>query len=199
MRKFVLILLVALFSATGYEASATHTYGGEITWICDQDPNSPTFGQFRFFLYLFRDCSPNTATLGNNYTINTNAPGGNIPVTRISQSDVSPTCAVGTGGNIVCGSAPPSGYTGTNGKGPIELHVYQSTWRTMAGTPPATGWQFTWSLCCRPTNVLNLTNSSGQQHTLRAFMYPYNPGGGAASTSPCFDSSPTFLEPPSLI
>lgn len=200
MKKIITVVFsVLMLLGFQKEAQATHVYGGEIFWECDQNPNSNTYGRFRFTMNIYRDCSPNTAGLGATATLTSNSPAGNIPLTRISVTDESPSCGVGTG--IQCNVPPPASYTGTGGKGPVELHVYRSAWIVMAGTPPATGWHFYWTLCCRPTNVLNLANSSGQTFTLRAFMFPYNPGLGTGNqnTNPCYDNSPTFLEPPSLI
>jgi gliding motility-associated-like protein len=200
MKKLILpILSLLMLLGWSNEASATHVYGGEIFWECEQNPASPNFGRFRFTMNIYRDCSPNTAGLGASASLQSNSPAGNIPMTRISVTDESPTCAGGA--QIQCNQAPPPSYTGTAGKGPIELHAYRSQWVLLAGTPPATGWAFYWTLCCRPTNVQNLVNSSGQQFTLRAFMFPYNPGtgGGNLNTNPCYDNSPSFLEPPSLV
>lgn len=200
MKKVITVIFSALmFLGIQQQAEASHVYGGEIFWECEQNPSSPNFGRFRFTMNIYRDCSPNTATLGNTASLTSNSPAGNIPLTRVSVTDESPSCGVGTG--LQCNQPPPPNYTGTGGKGPIELHVYRSAWIVMAGTPPAAGWHFYWTLCCRPTGVTNLQNSSGQTFTLRAFMYPYNPGLGTGNqnTNPCYDNSPTFLEPPSLI
>jgi gliding motility-associated-like protein len=199
--KKLLLPLLSLLMMLGFseEAKATHVYGGEIFWECEQNPSSPNFGRFRFTMNIYRDCSPGTAGLGATASLQSNSPAGNIPLTRTSVTDESPSCAGGP--QIICGVAPPGNFTGTAGKGPIELHVYRSQWILLTGTPPATGWHFVWTLCCRPAGVQNLVGSSGQQFTLRAFMFPYNPGtgGGNLNTNPCYDNSSTFLEPPSLI
>jgi gliding motility-associated-like protein len=79
----------------------------------------------------------------------------------------------------------------------MEEHVFESGWVNINGTPPAAGWTFSWSLCCRPSQ----DNVNGQpNYFLRAIMYPYTPPGGIAlSTNTCYDSSPQFAEKPKSV
>ena len=62
-----LLLLVAIMSLS-ISASATHAYGGEITWKCFTA--GPNAGKFKFYMTLYRDCGSGNATL----------PGGTVPL-----------------------------------------------------------------------------------------------------------------------
>jgi gliding motility-associated-like protein len=182
--KALTIVLLIILTSFSTESFATHILGGEIVWEC-----LPS-GQYRFTLTLYRDCT-GIALSGNTYTLNTNA-GGTITCTRIATNYINKDC----GGAATCqGVGYNSGYVGA-----IEQHVFRSGPVTLAGVPPATGWYFTWSSCCRPGNVTNISNSGSTGYTLRAIMYPYTPpgGGGALSGNPCYDNSPSFLEEPNV-
>jgi hypothetical protein len=147
---------------------ASHIIGGEITW--DNTSN----GQYIFKLVLYRDCSGLPLPTGNNFIT---GPSGNISLSyNAAQS-----------GTIV---ANP------NGNGClIERGIYLSAPVSLNGTPPATGWEFVYSTCCRNTSE-NLNGSPGLY--LRSTMYPYVPPGAnnALNTSQAYDRSPQFLTGP---
>ncbi|MDX5429150.1 MAG: hypothetical protein LPK79_13705, partial [Bacteroidota bacterium] len=169
-----LLILVAILFSFNYGAEASHLLGGEITWECL--PN----GQFRFTLVVYRDCSGANITTGAT-TLQSNSPAGNIPMTFISRTDRSNDCTK------TCTSP---GLTPMDGI--IEEFLWRSNPVTLNGVPPATGWYFSWSLCCRPA----LTNNNQQNYVLRALMFPFSINGVNQNTYPCFDNSPKFLAAP---
>lgn len=161
------------------EAGASHLMGGEITWECLSG------GQYRFTLKLYRDCNgipgPGNALL----RVHNHPSVTSIPMTLISQIDISPQCS-GTGPNITCAGG---------GAGAVEEFIYESAPVILQGVPPAQGWIFTFDHCCRNGAITNLQNPNTHGFTLRAVMYPYN----GQNEDPCFDSSPVFAERPATI
>ncbi|MDC0383122.1 hypothetical protein OAM61_01350, partial [Schleiferiaceae bacterium] len=185
LKRFLTIAILSLMSFQGY---ATHLLGGEIVWKCK--PN----GKYQFTLVLYRECAgislPTTAQ-----SLATNA-GVSISCAFISTTDVVPSCYTGT---TTCAGA-------TSGTGKMQKYVYRSGDITLTGTPPASGWYFTWNSCCRPGSISNVVSPGGASYLLRAIMYPYTPPGATAPLSAgttanptCFDSSPNFLEDPQVI
>ncbi len=158
------------------QSFASHLTGGEITWEC-----LPT-GQYRFTLVLYRDCTgatepPGPEALANNAGVTISCP-------KINTTYLNPEC-----GSLPCSQVP----AGTIGA--MEKHTYRSGPITLNGAPPATGWEFSWTSCCRP----NTGNLVGQQsYFLRATMFPYVPPGATSPlvANPCYDNSPNFLEAP---
>ncbi len=190
LKKIVHLLLIGIF-ALNYEAKATHLMGGEITWDCQGS------GQYVFTLKLYRDCNgtlpPGVLSLSvfNHPTVTS------INVNLISQTDISPSCN-GAGPAISCTLAESqTGWpsSGTPILGAVKEYVYQSVAVTLTGVPPAQGWSFIYSECCRNSAISNLQSPGGNGITLRAVMYSYS----GQNASPCFDSSPKFLESPSTI
>lgn len=180
MKKFVLTYLaLMLFTASG--ALASHLMGGEVLWECVK--TGPNTGRFIFTVKLYRDC--NGIPGPNSVSLTTNAPGwgGGIACPKISQTDISPTGP----GCPTC--VTPLGYLNA-----VEEFVYRSAPILITGVPPATGWFFYYTDCCRNGGITNLTNPGSRSFTLRAIMYPYN----ATNTNPCYDSSPQFAERPQL-
>ena len=188
MLKRLAVLFLLVFY--GFQANATHLLGGEIVWTCK--PN----GKYVFTLVLYQECAPGSADIGTSpQYIATNA-GGSIQCTWVSTSEVVPTCYTGT---ATCASA-------TSGEGRMEKLVFRSAEIKLTGTPPASGWHFSWSSCCRPGTVDNLNNPGSTGYTLRALMFPYTPPGstspltaGTAAQATCYDSSPNFLEDPQVL
>ncbi len=180
--RFLRRILSALLILVGFqELSASHLMGGEITWTCQGN------GQFVFHMKLYRDCNgatgPPTAALDvfNHPSLFT------IPLTLLSQTDISPQCN-SLGPIISCTSQVP-------GQGAVEEFIYQSSPLTIAGTPPAAGWIFAYQNCCRNGAITNLVNPASSGFTLRAKMFAYN----NMNTNPCYDNSPEFLESPKTI
>jgi hypothetical protein len=181
-------LLIFAFALVSFQGHATHLLGGEIVWKCK--PN----GKYQFTLVLYRECAgislPTTAQ-----SLATNA-GVSISCAFISTTDVVPSCYTGT---TSCSGA-------VSGTGKMRKYVYRSGDITLTGTPPAGGWYFTWSSCCRSGSISNVVSPGGASYLLRAVMYPYTPPGATAALSvgttanpSCYDSSPNFLEDPQVI
>lgn len=170
LSKILSFLGALLMSAS---LSATHLLGGEIYWECTSS------GDYIFTLVLYRDCT-GISMPGSNQTIN--GPAGNITVSRVSVTDVSPQCpdpAIA----LDCNAGDP---------GAIEKGVWRSSPVSLSGTPPAGGWEFSWSSCCRPT----LENTGASSYYLRSKMYPYTPAGNQnpISVNTCYDNSPVFAQ-----
>ena len=169
---------------------ATHLMGGEITWTCMGG------GNYRFQMKVYRDCSTPVPVVppGGSValTVHNHPSVSSIPMTQVSFADMSPQCN-GAGPTYNCLNNP-------NGNVAVEEYIYQSNLVNLPGTPPAQGWVFTWSNCCRNAAIVNLSlsfNAGGPSNgfTLRAIMFPYN----GQNTQPCFDSSPVFQERPAII
>lgn len=160
--RYLLSIFLAIFSLSTF---ASHILGGNITWDCVGN------NQYVFRLTLYKECAAGTAGLQTSQTIA--GPNGNISLPLAYSKDISVPC---TGGAAVY-----CGMTGS-GNGAVEQYVYESTPTTLTGTIPPTGWDFSWSDCCRPGNTVN-TFSGG--YYLSSKMY---------SSSVACNSSPVFLE-----
>lgn len=176
-------LLQVLFS------SASHYMGGEITWECLSN------GNYRFHLKLYRECAGITYSNTELLTVANHPTVTSITMTLVSQTDISPDCNINPNySHIVCNPAPASSNTGA-----VEEWYYTSdavypNGITLAGVPPAAGWIFSHSSCCR-NPCTNIQNAANYGWFLRAVMYSYN----GQNESPCFDNSPTFAEKPSTV
>ncbi len=184
------LLFIPIFSLTSF---GSHLMGGEITWTCLGT------GQFVFNMVLYRDCNGIQAPLSLNLKVHY-CPGLNtIPLNLKSQTDDSPVCNP-AGPLITCDSAQNRGCwpnCGVPVEGAMSEYIYQSNPITISGTPPATGWIFTYDNCCRNGAVVNLAGAVGDTlgFTLRAKMFAYN----GLNTNPCYDSSPEFFEKPRAV
>ena len=190
--RFAIIIGLVIFSAQSLRA--THYMGGEITWECIP-AGQPDSGQFIFTMKVYRECYTSNGGSALNFngpqTINSNSPAGSITVTEIAgwPKDISPVCNNNSSfPHITCtGMAAGAGNMGA-----CQEHIYKSSPITLNGIPPASGWKFSWSSCCR-NSAANVTGQPGWY--LRAIMYPYN----NTNTYPCFDNSPTFAESPQTV
>jgi len=193
MKRILLFFLLSIFSLN---LSATHIMGGEITWVCIKDPTNPDVGKYIFKMKVYRDCDGTTLSTFSQ-TIDVWDGGvssiSSITLDWVSNTDISPA-----------GNAVNSGYAcldcNTNPIGAVEEYVYESQPIALSGTPPVSGWHFTWDSCCRngaTTNlVLSSTTSPSEGFTLRASMFPYTEPstGNVLPASPCYDNSPIFKE-----
>ena len=168
--------------------SASHLLGGEIFWKCK------TNGAYQFTLVLYRDCGGITLPTSAQTLICSN--GDSITCNYISTTDVTTSCYLG----------PTSCAGSISGQGNMQKYLYQSADITLLGSPPSAGWTFSWTDCCRPTSIANITGSGSQSFWLRAKMYPYTPPGanapleaGTNNGPSCYDSSPNFLEDPKVV
>lgn len=171
MKKLILSLsLIILFPAKDF---ASHLLGGEISWQCMGT------GEYIFKLKLYRDCSGISLSATDSLAVNGHPTLCGIQLTTLSITDLSPA---GCGYNCT-GGDPRS----------VEEIIYTSAPIIVDGIPPATGWIFSYSNCCR-NSLDNLSGSSGGVlgFSVKSIMYPYQ----NQNTNPCFDSSPEFIEPP---
>ena len=171
-----LLLIVFLFSSSLVEAS--HQMGGEIYWDCLSN------GEYRFTLVLYRDCNTGIPLTATTEYIWGSGPGvGLIACTKVGVNYFNNACDTSS-----CNSGVAPNY------GTFEQHIYQSAPVKLTGSPPAGGWHFIWSSCCRDDFIENLDNGGSQGISLRAVMYPFVPNGSTQSQipDPCYDSSPRF-------
>lgn len=182
-RFYLLFLLLVSFSFRG---NATHVMGGDITWQCQG-------GDYVFQLVFYRDCNggivnpvSETIDVWGHPTLTS------ITVNFQSRTDISPLCTQVAGGGVPldCGS----GQAGGNGIGAIEKIVYVSDPIAISGTPPASGWVFTFQNFARNGNIVNLVDAGNKGITLTSKMFavPNSPGG-------CVDNSPQFLQDPYFV
>ena len=195
------IKLFIILSLVGFSnIFASHYMGGEITWQCLSN------GRYRFIMKLYREC--NGITYGTTETMSTNVPSfSSITMTLLpganpkdgldgtidGRTDLSPDCWNGTL-EIHCDPSPSAANTGA-----VEEWYYSSDAAypagiALAGVPPATGYIFSHTSCCRNPSS-NVSNASSDSWFLRAIMYPYQ----GQNISPCFDNSPSFAEVPSSV
>ena len=174
MRKITLLITLAIFSIQSF---AQDIYGGEITWECIK--SGPDIGKYQFSMALYYDCSSGTPLAASQMMSIENSSFPAVSLTRMSDVDISVPCYDPVA-KVSCANSSPEA---------VSKALYQSSPTTLSGTPPTSGWVFTWTDCCRPATD-NLT--TGQGYTLRSVMYPYN----GQNANPCYDDSPRFLEYP---
>lgn len=195
------LLIIITFVLLAPELMASHYMGGEITWQCL--PN----GNFRFIMKLYRECAG--TVYGNTETITVTGhptltsiqmsllPGAN-PLDGLDgavdgKSDISPKC-YDPAQRIECHPNPVPSNTGAVEEWYFTSDAAYPNGITISGVPPASGWVFSHTSCCRNPCV-NLSNPTGSSWFLRAVMYPYN----GQNTNPCYDNSPEFAEVPATV
>ncbi len=183
LRLLIFVLGLNLCSAPTF---ATHSVGAELTWSCQGN------GSYVFELVFYRDC--------NGFEVNVNAENlrvwghpsiNSITVNFVERLDISPFCSPVAGNEqLSCGIGAEAG----NGPGAIERVMYRSQPIVIAGTPPESGWFFTYENFSRSGALTNVQNPLTKGITIAAAMYPI-PG---APEGQCIDNSPAFLEEPFL-
>lgn len=191
MKNLRIGLITAIMVLVSFSSKASHLLGGEITWECTAN------GKYIFTLVLYKECGGSTAGLNASQSLS--GPSGSIPLYQVgSEVEVSPTCK--GGGSISCN-------TSQAGEGAVEKFTFRNDGiagrpqpTTLSGVPPAGGWVFSWTSCCRPAGIVNINSPSSQSYFLRAIMYPFRPVGAPAAlnANPCYDNSPYFSEVGSL-
>jgi len=151
-----------LFLVGSLSTKANHVTGAALYWDCLGN------GDYQFTLVVVSDCT----LLGSGvFNSDIQGPFGTISTTQDSSAFVqSSDCS----GNCF-----------------EKKQVYRSGPVRLSGTPPANGWEFYWTECCR-TKPENFTAASSIY--VSAVMYPYTPPGasGALPADSCFSSSPHF-------
>lgn len=184
MNRFYLLFLLLL--SLSFRGNATHVLGGDISWQCQG-------GDYVFQLVFYRDCNGGIVNpVSETIDVWGHPTLSSITVNFQSRTDISPLCTQVPGGPnpLDCGT----GQGGGNGIGAIEKVIYVSDPVTIAGTPPATGWIFTYQNFARNGNIVNLIDPDTKGITLTAKMYEIpNSAGG------CIDNSPQFLQDPYFV
>ncbi|MEI6854089.1 MAG: T9SS type A sorting domain-containing protein [Bacteroidota bacterium] len=197
-RYLSFFLILFFFSINSY---ASHYMGGEITWQCLGN------GHYRFIMKLYREChgiSFNTVDTmriinypGLNHITMALKPGANpldsLDGTKDGITDISPSCGI-SGSGIQCLPTPTSDNTGAVQEWYYTSDAAYPNGVPLSGVPPATGWVFSYTSCCR-NPCSNLNFPTGASWFIRAVMYPYN----GTDAYPCYDSSPVFAESPSTV
>ena len=152
-RKPLLLIMALLMLSSNLKA--THLLGGEIVWRCQ--PN----GTYVFTMSLYRDCggvllSYQPQTLQNNA-------GVTITMDSINSEYILHTAIQTLLLPVLVRILEKDTWKRSFQSGEITLH----------GAPPPGGWYFSWSSCCRPSTVTNITNPGSQGYHLRAYMYPF--------------------------
>ncbi|MFH0867237.1 MAG: gliding motility-associated C-terminal domain-containing protein [Bacteroidota bacterium] len=186
--RFIKTSILAFFLLFQITASGSHYMGGEITWDCLSN------GNYRFHLRLYREC--NGITYNNTEYLSATHPSiTSITMTLVSQTDISPDCNTNpVFAHIDCYPSPSNANTGAVEEWYFTSDAAYPSGVTLAGVPPAQGWIFSHSDCCR-NPCSNIIDADNEYWFLRAVMYSYN----GQNASPCFDNSPTFAEKPSTV
>ncbi len=185
IQKFLTLLIACGFLLASDVSFASHQMGGEITYECQGN------GMYKFRLKFYRDC--NGVTPNPTVDIQTTVPS--MPVITavlVTQTDISPQ-GLKSNGFTPCPTCSNGGSPPVTGL--VEEYIYESASVSLNGVPPPTGWEFTYSDCCRSGSLTNVTGAGGIGTQLIAKMYSFN----GQNMFPCFDSSPQFYEKPNLI
>lgn len=162
--------------------------GGEITWVCLGT------GQYQFDLVLYRDCNGlDIVDPFLDLEVWDHPTVSSIQCDLVGTSDLSPNCTqvVPAYPELDCGV----GSQGGNGPGAVQKFTYRSAPVTLAGTPPAGGWKFTYDSFSRNWSLSNIDSPQSYGITLSAYMFA-TPNGTA---NPCTDSSPQFAQDPYML
>ncbi|GAB5558188.1 MAG: hypothetical protein SchgKO_24010 [Schleiferiaceae bacterium] len=122
---------------------ATHIFGGQIYW------KRISTNQFQFYMELYGDIGTGVAGMPTSVNLTNNA-GVTLNLQNLSTTTYPGACS--------------NSYT-------IGKKVYRSSIVTL-NTPPAAGWTFTYSNCCKSNAVTNLTNPGSQSIEVSATMLP---------------------------
>jgi gliding motility-associated-like protein len=192
VKKFLLIISVFFLIKN---ASANHYMGGEITWECLSAGSVPTpapsdIGKYIFYLRSYKDCRSATPVSDSlQITVHNHPSVGSfyVKLTSAAGVDITPRCITTT--------PPPLSCAGGQA-GSAKVYVYKSLPLSLPGVPPAEGWVFTSTAAPRQAGLINVIVAAGTTGmTFRSKMFAY----GNFNESPCFDSSPKFLENPVVV
>jgi len=161
------LVLIAMLFALPFSSQAGHLIGGEITWECLNN------GSFVFKMHVYADFQSSISF--NNELIQ-------VSGTPLPTSGGSPITTILVKPNLTAYNLTPSNY-----------YVYESDPISLNGTPPPSGWSFSYNLgCC----IVGRTNfSGGGNGLLKATMFP---SATNTLTGGCYDSSPQFMEMPKI-
>ena len=134
-------LLLIILSLFSYGAFSSHLHGGFLTWV------ETSSGQFIFKVHLVHEGSLNAT--GENIS----GPFGQIPLQH-----------VGTVPFTYCADT-------SSGSQYISETVLESAPVSLQGTPPASGWEFSYSTSVMGTSVVNVMNSGTYQSLVSSRMF----------------------------
>lgn len=180
--RIILILLFTIFF--GKANFAAHLMGGEITWQALGGSN------YQFKLVIYRDCNGlDIIDPSLNIRVWGHPTVTDISCSFLSSTDLSPACSAVVGGpaEIDCGV----GSGGGTGPGAIQQYIYQSGVVVLTGTPPASGWSFTYDSFSRNFDLVNIDEPYAYGFTLSSTMFALPDG--------CLDSSPEFAQDPYML
>jgi hypothetical protein len=113
-------------------------------------------------------------------------------MTLVSQTDISPVCNSNSSfTHISCYPMPSFANTGAIEEWHYTSDLVYPNGVTLNGVPPAQGWIFSHTNCCR-NPCTNILNADGEGWYLRAVLYPHND----QTSNTCYDNSPVFAEKP---
>lgn len=194
MKKSLFTFLAFVFFFS-FNTSASHVYGGELTYRCVGN------GQYVFTVTFYKDCSgiPYTGTALN---IDHNITGlSQIVCNRIGNPiDISSECVLIPGGpsKINCNGNPNGSQSGFRGS--ISKFTFESNPINFSGIPaPAMGQPYLFYVsnlpCCRNSNNNTSCNSTPEW---RCFMYRYEDTQSGLAIPPALlcDKSPVFSNLP---
>lgn len=188
MKKVNLFLIIALFF-TSFNLHSSHMKYGELKWECLNN------GKYVFNLELYIQCGGGSWAFLNS-TLNVS--GSSLPtdsssnvVSQILLRPDSTKWIADNYGNMNpnCNSAISNGTLDCSNY-TWKKYYYQSDPIYLNGTPPMSGWAFTWvTPCCRPS-LTNVAGFSSVASPVVAKMYK-----NSSTPNQCFNSSPDFMEP----
>ncbi|MDC0249313.1 gliding motility-associated C-terminal domain-containing protein [Flavobacteriales bacterium] len=188
MRKSILLLIASIFTLNLY---ASHFIGGEITWECDNNPISPNFGKYTFYMHIYQDCDGiDFSFFSEDLTVHNHPSLSVITLNFLDTNDISSSGIAGAATCYNCDNQPFGEF------GAVKEWIYSSGPISINGTPPANGWHFTWGTCCRSSQLTQ--GMADDDWTLRSVMYPYTDLSGTIfpNSNMCHDNSPIFKENP---
>lgn len=188
MKKIVYFFLFAFITLFySFSVQAGHVNYGNVNWECLNN------GKYVFHLEVMIACGSPYAFTNHQLSVSGNPLPTDNNNNTISQIVVKPDSSKWLANNSGvmspdCGSATSNGNIDCS-SGAWLKYYFKSDSIYLNGTPPSSGWTFSWTApCCRPL-ASNLSGSSGAA-TAYAKMFE-NP----SSPNQCFDSSPRFIDP----
>ncbi|HRY33498.1 MAG TPA: hypothetical protein P5531_11070 [Bacteroidales bacterium] len=184
MKKLIAVLFFSMMVVQ--QAMPSHYMGGEIYWECVSD------GRYVFHMRVYQECA---GVLYPLVTLNiiTTVPGmQTILMTLIDTNDISPVCYPGSPPVFPHLDCETTTISNTGG---IREWIYRSDTLVLPSLiPPATGWYFYYTNCCR-NPCSNISGTTSMSWFLQAVMYPFH----NRPANPCYDNSPAFAEKPVFV
>jgi len=172
-------LFILAFIGAAHFIQAAHLAGGQITW--EYLGNN----QYKFRLALYRNCSAGPFFPAPT-SLSSNSPAGTITMNYVTASNITPDCGNPSAGVPCAVLSNPQAVSG------VEKIIYESAVITLSGTPPAGGWEFSHSVCCRSINNENLVTPASAYSYVNSKIYNVN-GAPFAGNSAQWEHDNFFL------